>query len=62
VCAPRWPIFLSILPSRSPGVPASTRKAEMPRGPFSAGSVRAITVNSPASGALVMYRLVPFST
>jgi hypothetical protein len=37
-------------------------KAEMPRAPLSAASVRAMTVKMPASGALVMKRLVPFRT
>ncbi len=62
VCAPRWPIFLSILPSDRPGAPRSTMNAEMPRAPSIEESVRAITVKMPASGALVMKRLVPFST
>ena len=34
VWAPRWPIFLSVLPSVMPGVPASTMKAEMPPAPL----------------------------
>lgn len=45
-----------------PGVPASTKNALTPRGPGVSGAVRAITVNSPASGALVTNRLVPLST
>ena len=54
VWAPRWPIFLSILPSVRPGVSFSTMKAEMAPAPRLAGSVRAITVKMLASGALVM--------
>ncbi len=54
VCAPRCPIFRSSLPRERPGVPRSTMNAEMPCAPLSRGSVRAITVKMPASGALVM--------
>jgi hypothetical protein len=36
--------------------------AVMPAAPFCCGSVRAISVNTPASGALVMKRLVPSIT
>ncbi|MNV60402.1 hypothetical protein D3C71_1528630 [compost metagenome] len=46
----------------SPGVPRSTMKAEMPRAPGASGSVRAMTVNRPASGAFVMKHFSPFST
>ena len=53
-CAPFWPIFLSALPNFRPGRPFSTMKAEMPPAPLLSGSVRAITVNTPACGALVM--------
>ena len=45
-----------------PGVFASTMNALMPAAPFCCGSVRAINVNTPASGALVMKRLVPSTT
>src|SRR5258708_2683375 len=62
VWAPRCPILRSGGPSLRPGLGASTRKAEMPPAPLFSGSVRAITVNRDASGALVMKRLVPFST
>ena len=50
------------LPIESPGVPRSTTKAEIAAAPVAVGSVRAMTVKMPASGALVMKRLVPFST
>jgi hypothetical protein len=54
VAEPIWPIFFSALPTTSPGVPASTRKHEMPF-PFGAlGSVTAQTTNTPAYSALVM--------
>jgi hypothetical protein len=62
IWAPCWPIFTSGLPRLSPGVSASTRNAVTPRAPLSLAPVRAITVNSPAWGALVMKRLVPLST
>ncbi len=62
VCAPRWPILRSGGPIERPGVPASTMKALMPAAPEPSGPVRASTVKTPASGALVMNRLVPFST
>ena len=45
-----------------PGVPASTINDDTPAAPAFDGSVRAITMKIPASGALVMYRLVPFNT
>ena len=54
VCAPCWPIFLSIFPSERPGVSFSTMKAEMAEAPRLTGSVRAMTVKMLASGALVM--------
>ena len=54
VCAPFCPIFFSICPSDRPGVPRSTMKAEMPSALRDFGSVRAMTVKMPASGALVM--------
>ncbi len=60
VCAPFWPIFLSRLPSEIPGNLLSTMNAEMAAAPFNSGLVRAITVNTPACGALVIKRLVPF--
>ena len=44
-------------PVLSPGVPRSTRKAVTPRAARSPASVRAITVNRPAIGALVMKHL-----
>jgi hypothetical protein len=56
------PHLLSVLPATAPGVPRSTANAETPAAPFCAGSVRAMTVNSPAWGALVMNRLVPLIT
>ena len=58
-CAPCWPIFLSGLPTETPGRSAGTRKAETPRAP--SPPVRAITVNSEALSALVMKRLLPES-
>jgi hypothetical protein len=61
VCAPRWPIFLSGLPIVMPGVPRSTMKADTPPAPLLLASVRAISVNRPACGALVMKRLVPLT-
>ena len=54
VWAPRWPIFLSLLPRLNPGAPRSTMKAEIPPAPLFEASVRAITVKMLASGALVM--------
>ena len=60
VLVPRWPIFLSGLPRLMPGRSAGTMKAEMPPAP--GPSVRAISVNAPARGALVMKRLLPLST
>ena len=62
VWAPFCPILRSILPSEIPAVFAPTMNAVMPAAPFCAGSVRAISVNIPASGALVMKRLVPSIT
>ncbi|MNL32629.1 hypothetical protein D3C87_1544930 [compost metagenome] len=62
VWAPFWPIFTSRLPKLMPGVFASTIKAETPAEPLIDGSVRAISVNMPACGALVMKRLVPLTT
>ena len=44
--------------ARALGTPAPI--AEIPPAPFTSGRVRANTVNSPASGALVIKRLVPF--
>ncbi|KAG1426907.1 hypothetical protein G6F57_023287 [Rhizopus arrhizus] len=49
-------------PVDSPGVPRSTMKAEIPLAPGASGSVRAMTVNRPASGALVMKHFSPFNT
>jgi hypothetical protein len=60
VLVPRWPIFLSGLPSDSPGVSAGTMKAETPPAP--GPPVRAISVKAPARGALVMKRLLPLRT
>ena len=54
VWAPRWPILRSGRPRLMPGLLASTMKADTPPAPGVAGSVRAISVNSPACGALVM--------
>jgi hypothetical protein len=54
VWAPRWPIFLSILPRLMPGDRASTMKADTPPAPLSAGSVRAMSVKIFECGALVM--------
>ncbi len=54
VWAPRWPIFLSYLPKLMPGVLASTMNEDTPPAPLSAGLVRAMSVNMPACGALVM--------
>src|SRR5947209_8133650 len=62
VCVPFCPIFLSDLPTLSPGNPASTRNAETPRASLLDRSVLANTVNRPACGALVMKRFVPLST
>ncbi len=63
VAAPCWPILRSGVPIDRPGLSAGTRKAVRCalRGSFS-GAVRAITVISPAWGALLMKRLVPLST
>ncbi len=48
VAEPCWPIFRSALPMTRPGVPASTRKQEMPL-PFGAsGLVTAQTTKMPA--------------
>lgn len=60
VLVPRWPIFLSGLPRLKPLASAGTTKAEMPAAP--GPSVRAISVNAPARGALVMNRLLPLMT
>ena len=60
VIVPRWPIFLSFLPSLMPGRSAGTMNAETPDAP--GPPVRAISVKAPARGALVMKRLVPFKT
>ncbi|MCY1559023.1 hypothetical protein D9M68_960150 [compost metagenome] len=62
VCAPFWPILTSRLPKLMPGVFASTMKAETPAEPLMSGLVRAISVNIPACGALVIKRLVPLTT
>jgi hypothetical protein len=62
VCAPRWPILWSSLPSDRPAFRASTMSAEMPCAPLSARFGAGHHVKIPASGALVMYRFVPFST
>jgi uncharacterized protein (DUF1810 family) len=40
---------------------ASTMKEDTPPAPLSSGLVRAISVNMPACGALVMKRLVPLT-
>ena len=61
VWAPFWPIFLSILPMVMPGDLASTMKAVTPPAPLLSGLVRAISVNMPACGELVMKRLVPLT-
>ncbi|MNE79948.1 hypothetical protein D3C80_1764780 [compost metagenome] len=62
VWAPFWPILTSFLPKLMPGLLASTMKAETPPAPLLAASVRAISVNMPAWGALVMKRLLPLTT
>ncbi|MNT44976.1 hypothetical protein D3C72_1815280 [compost metagenome] len=62
VCAPFCPIFTSRLPKLMPGVLASTINAETPAEPLISGLVRAISVNMPACGALVIKRLVPLTT
>ena len=54
VQAPDWPIFLSLGPTVTPAAERSTTKLEMPRPPFCSGSVRAKTMKTSASGALVM--------
>ena len=61
VQAPCWPIFSSFGPTMTPGVPAGTDSAEI----FSwAGpsACRAKTMNTSATGAFVMYRLLPVIT
>jgi hypothetical protein len=52
VLVPRWPIFLSVLPSVMPGKSAGTMKDDTPPAP--GPPVRAISVKAPARGALVM--------
>ena len=59
VHAPSCPIFLSLGPTLTPGASAGTRNTAIPVPLWSAGRVRANTMNRSASGALVMKRLVP---
>src|SRR5438105_6386891 len=54
----RRPILSSCLPTRSPGCPPSTRKAEIPREPLS-GRVRAHTMISPAWSPEVIHCFSP---
>ena len=46
LCEPFCPIFLSCGPTDSPGVPASTRKADTPEALVVVWSVRAKTVKT----------------
>ena len=55
------PSFISFLPLFTPGVAASTMKAEMPLGP-SARSVAAYTTRMSDGPALVTNSLVPLRT
>jgi hypothetical protein len=54
VQAPNWPILWSLGPIESPFVPEGTRNVEMPRLPTASGLVRANTMITSATGALVM--------